>query len=94
VPPIFGEPAPYDPETTRYPSMPPVVVIGPTVFDPTYYHDYYYGMPWYWRIWHRPQYSASGGWALSWLSITAALVVVWVLLGVLSSMNARRRRNR
>lgn len=71
-----------------------MVVIGPTIYDPWYYHDYYYSMPWYWRVWHRPYYTASGGWAISWVAIAVGLLGVWILLGVLSSILAKRRRNR
>lgn len=84
----------YDIGRTRYPTMPPVVIVGPTVFDPTYYHDYYYGQPWYWRIWHRPYYTASGGWGVSWTAVIVGLVALWILLGLLSSILAKRRRNR
>jgi uncharacterized membrane protein len=91
---VTPPPATYDTGRTRYPTMPPVVVVGPTVFDPTYYHDYYYGRPWYWRIWHRPYYTASGGWGVSWTAVIVGLVVLWILLGLLSSILAKRRRNR
>lgn len=74
--------------------MPPVVVMGPTVFDPWYYHDYYYGMPWYWRMWHRPYYTASGGWGLSWVAIVVGLLAIWIVLGILASIIAKRRRIR
>ncbi len=64
------------------------------MYEPTWYHDYYWGRPWYWRMWHRPYYTASGGWALSWTTVIVGLVVLWVLLGWLSAINAKRRRNR
>lgn len=64
------------------------------MYAPTWYHDYYWGRPWYWRMWYRPSYSATGGWALSWTTVIVGLVVLWILLGWLSAINAKRRRNR
>lgn len=83
----------YDPSTTRYPTRPPVIIYGSSPYDSTYWHDYYYGMPWYWRLLHRPVYSTVSGWAWSWVPVVAAGLGLWILLGILSSAIARRRRH-
>lgn len=81
----------YDVGRSRYPRLPPVVVIGTPPFDPWYYHDLYWGMPWYLRMWYRPVYSYYGpgqyGFAYSlwaWvalvggLSLATFLFMLWV----------------
>lgn len=93
--PFFGsKPAPtYDTSRTSYPSLPPIVVYGPSTYDPPYWHDWYYTRPWYWRMWHRPvYYGDSGGWGTNWLSILLVGFGIWVLLGVISAKTSRRRR--
>lgn len=81
----------YDPSSTKYPDMPPVIVTGPTTFGGSYWHDYYYGQPLYWRMFHRPVYYGSG-FAFNWMALVGAFVAVWLLLGLLSAARSRRRR--
>jgi len=50
----------YDVGRSRYPDLPPVVVIGTPPMPPWYYHDLYWGMPWYLRIWYQPVYAHYG----------------------------------
>jgi hypothetical protein len=84
----------YDRGTTRYPTRPPVVIYAPTPYPPVYWHDYYYGQPWYWRMWHRPVYYGTdgGGWGISWLSVVGFGIGIWILLGFVSAIMAKRRR--
>lgn len=82
----------YDTGRTKYPSRPPVVVVGPSTYDPWYWHDWYYGRPWYWRVWHRPVYYGSAGWAISWVTVVAFGIGTWFMLGIISAMLAKRRR--
>jgi len=77
---------------TRYPSLPPVVVIGSSPYDPWYWHDYYYGQPWWWRTWHRPVYYGNTGFAISWVAVVGSVFGIWVLLGIISAFVSRRRR--
>lgn len=73
--------------------MPPVIIYGGSPYDPGYWHDYYWGRPWYWRMWHRPvYYGDSGSWAISWVTVLAFGIGIWVLLGVISAATHRRRR--
>lgn len=81
----------YDPHTTKYPDMPPVIVTGPTDYGGSYWHEYYYGQPFYWRMFYRPVYHGSG-FVFNWMALVGAFVVVWMLLGVLSAVRSRRRR--
>lgn len=82
----------YDTGRTRYPNMPPVVIVGSSPFDPWYWHDWYWGRPWWWRIWHRPVYYGDGSWAISMVTVVAVGFCAWVMLGVLSATVFRRRR--
>lgn len=84
----------YDRGQTKHPSMPPVVVYGDSPFGGTYWHDYYWGQPLWWRMFHRPVYYSGTGFAVSWVAMVGALVLLWILLGVLSAMTSRRRRHR
>lgn len=82
----------YDVGRTRYPSFPPVVVIGPSPYDPSYWHDYYYSRPWWWRTWHRPVYYSNTGFAISWVAVVGSVIGIWFLLGIISAVVSKRRR--
>jgi hypothetical protein len=74
--------------------MPPVIIMGPSPYDPWYWHDWYWSRPWYWRIWHRPvYYGDTGGWAISWVTVVFFALGIWVLLGIISAMLAKRRKH-
>lgn len=85
-------PITYDPSTTNFPNSPPVVVYPGSPFDPTYWHDYYWGQSWWWRLLFRPAVDVSGGFGPSLYSILGGGVGVWILAGIISSLVFRRRR--
>jgi hypothetical protein len=78
---------------SNYPTRPPVIIYAPTPgFDPWYWHNDYWGRPWYWRMWHRPAYY-SGGWGINyWPFVIAGGIGIWILLAVFASYSSRRRR--
>jgi len=69
-------------------------VYAPGPYGGGYWHDWYYGRPWYWRAWHRPvYYGTSGGWAINWWPvIIGGGISLWILLAVLSAYTTRRRK--
>jgi hypothetical protein len=44
----------------RYPSSPPVGVFGAPAEPPYYYHNQYWGLPWYARMFFQPNYYSTG----------------------------------
>jgi hypothetical protein len=76
---------------TTYSTRPPVVIIGSSPYDYPYWHDRYWGSPWYWRVWHSPTYS-NGYWAINWVPIVVGGVLAWILVAVIYSNIQRRRR--
>lgn len=82
----------YDKTKTKHPTKPPVIITGPSTYEPGHWHDWYWGRPWYWRMWHRPVYHGDGRWGISWLTVIAVGVGIWMLLGVISAYSSRRRR--
>jgi hypothetical protein len=98
---IFGTPKTpttpppsYDVGKSNYPTRPPVIIYAPTPgFDPWYWHNDYWGRPWYWRMWHRPYYYSSG-WGINyWPFVIAGGIGIWILLAVIASYSSRRRRH-
>lgn len=69
------------------------MIYAPTpAYDPWYYHDYYWGRPWYWRVWHRPVYYDTG-WGLNWWPIIiGGGIGLWILLAIISARTSRRRQ--
>ena len=53
-PPVIGQGT----TGTPYYGMPPVIIYSrtPLPFGPDYYHSWYWGMPWYWRLFFGPTY--------------------------------------
>lgn len=44
------------PENDRFPSKPPVGIFGSPPLPPYYYHNYYWGMPWWMHLFFQPNY--------------------------------------
>jgi hypothetical protein len=61
---------------TRNPDRPPVAVFGPAPQPPEYYHDYYWGLPLWLRLFFRPVY-----WWTPWgYHFFAPRLLAWLLL--------------
>lgn len=83
----------YDPGgSTLYPWRPPVVIYGGG-FPPIFYHDWYWGMPWWQRMWFSPTFYGGPGYHYflpSPLTVFLALVVIGaVVYLVVRALRAR-----
>lgn len=81
----------YDPGgSTAYPWRPPIVIYGGG-FPPVFYHDWYWGMPWWQRIWWSPTFY--GGWGYHYfLPSPLAAFLILSVAGLLVYWLVRRFR--
>jgi hypothetical protein len=79
-----------DLERTKYPARPPVTVFGPAPQPPEYYHDYYWGLPFWARLFFNPYYY----WTPWGYHFFAPRLLTWLLLLCLLGLGAFYLLNR